>query len=120
MASRVRAESVDDEVRFAADLSAGTAEPDKVEVVLAKAAAAGARNVWPIVSSAENLRAEPKYFQAGRQTSPRSAGRDAGDRARAPHPRDQDQPDMREVSLIRLTNGPHTSRPRRVAESFEW
>jgi SAM-dependent methyltransferase len=38
-------------------------EPDMVEVVRAKAAAGGAGNVRPIVSSAETLRAEPEYFE---------------------------------------------------------
>jgi ubiquinone/menaquinone biosynthesis C-methylase UbiE len=38
-------------------------EPDMVEVVRAKAAAAGARNFRPIASSAETLRAEPEYFE---------------------------------------------------------
>ena len=37
-------------------------EPDMVDVVAAKAAAAGARGVRPIVSSAESLDAEPDYF----------------------------------------------------------
>ncbi|MGO8957319.1 MAG: class I SAM-dependent methyltransferase [Streptosporangiaceae bacterium] len=38
-------------------------EPDMVEVVAAKAAAGGAGNVRPIVSSAESLDAEPDYFE---------------------------------------------------------
>jgi SAM-dependent methyltransferase len=37
-------------------------EPDMVEVVRAKAAAASAADVRPIVSSAESLKAEPGYF----------------------------------------------------------
>jgi len=37
-------------------------EPDMVEVVRAKAAAGGAGNVRPLVSSAESLDAEPEYF----------------------------------------------------------
>ena len=38
-------------------------EPDMVEVVRAKAAAGGAGDVRPIVSSAESLGAEPDYFE---------------------------------------------------------
>jgi SAM-dependent methyltransferase len=38
-------------------------EPDMVEVVRAKAAAAGARGFRPVVSSAETLRAGPEYFE---------------------------------------------------------
>jgi ubiquinone/menaquinone biosynthesis C-methylase UbiE len=38
-------------------------EPDMVEVVRAKAAAAGARNVRPMVASAETLHADPGYFE---------------------------------------------------------
>jgi ubiquinone/menaquinone biosynthesis C-methylase UbiE len=38
-------------------------EPDMVEMVRAKAAAAGAREVRPIVSDAEALDAEPEYFE---------------------------------------------------------
>ncbi len=38
-------------------------EPDMVEAVRAKAAAAGAGNLRPVVSSAETLSAEPEYFE---------------------------------------------------------
>jgi SAM-dependent methyltransferase len=38
-------------------------EPDMAEVVRAKAAAVGARDVRPIVSAAETLDAEPEYFE---------------------------------------------------------
>jgi SAM-dependent methyltransferase len=38
-------------------------EPDMAEVVRAKAAAVGARNVRPIMSAAETLDAEPEYFE---------------------------------------------------------
>jgi ubiquinone/menaquinone biosynthesis C-methylase UbiE len=38
-------------------------EPDMVEAVRAKAAAAGARNLRPVVSAAEALAAEPGYFE---------------------------------------------------------
>jgi hypothetical protein len=38
-------------------------EPDMVDFVRAKAAAAGAEDVRPIVSSAESLDAEPDYFE---------------------------------------------------------
>jgi len=38
-------------------------EPDMVEAVRAKAAAAGAAEVRPVVSSAETLHAEPGYFE---------------------------------------------------------
>jgi SAM-dependent methyltransferase len=38
-------------------------EPDMVDVVRAKAAAAGAGDVRPVLSSAEALHAEPDYFQ---------------------------------------------------------
>lgn len=46
-----------------AEVWAADQEPDMVEMVRAKAAAGDARNVRPIVSSAETLRAEPEYFQ---------------------------------------------------------
>jgi SAM-dependent methyltransferase len=38
-------------------------EPDMVEMVRVKAAAAGARNVRPVVASAETLHADPGYFE---------------------------------------------------------
>ena len=38
-------------------------EPDMVEAVRAKAATAGARNLRPVVSSAETLGAQPEYFE---------------------------------------------------------
>src|SRR5215469_2649481 len=38
-------------------------EPDMVEMVRVKAAAAGARNIRPIVSGAETLQAEPEHFE---------------------------------------------------------
>jgi SAM-dependent methyltransferase len=48
--------------RFA-DVWAVDQEPDMVEVVRVKAAAAGARNVRPIVASAETLHAAPGHFE---------------------------------------------------------
>ena len=46
-----------------ADVWAVDQEPDMVEVVRVKAAAAGARNVRPIVASAETLHAVPGHFE---------------------------------------------------------
>jgi ubiquinone/menaquinone biosynthesis C-methylase UbiE len=48
--------------RWFAEVWAVDAEPDMVELVRAKAAAAGAGEVRAIVSSAETLHAEPEYF----------------------------------------------------------
>ncbi len=48
--------------RFA-DVWAVDQEPDMVEMVQVKAAAAGARNVRPVVASAETLDAGPGYFE---------------------------------------------------------
>lgn len=48
--------------RWFCELWAVDQEPDMVEVVAAKAAAGGAGDVRPIVSSAESLDAEPDYF----------------------------------------------------------
>ena len=48
--------------RFA-DVWAVDQEPDMLEVVRVKAAAAGARNVRPIVASAETLHAAPGHFE---------------------------------------------------------
>ncbi|HEY3956209.1 MAG TPA: class I SAM-dependent methyltransferase [Streptosporangiaceae bacterium] len=49
--------------RWFGEVWAVDSEPDMVDAVRAKAAAAGAGNVRPIVSSAETLHAEPGYFE---------------------------------------------------------
>jgi ubiquinone/menaquinone biosynthesis C-methylase UbiE len=49
--------------RWFSEVWAVDQEPDMVELVRAKAAAAGAVEVRAIVSSAETLRAEPEYFE---------------------------------------------------------
>ena len=49
--------------RWFAEVWAVDQEPDMVELVRAKATAAGAGEVRAIVSSAETLRAEPEYFE---------------------------------------------------------
>ena len=49
--------------RWFTEVWAVDSEPDMVEAVRAKAAAAGAGEVRPAVSSAETLRAEPGYFE---------------------------------------------------------
>ena len=49
--------------RWFTEVWAVDSEPDMVETVRAKAAAAGAGEVRPVVSSAETLHAEPGYFE---------------------------------------------------------
>jgi ubiquinone/menaquinone biosynthesis C-methylase UbiE len=49
--------------RWFAEVWAVDQERDMIERVRAKAAVGGAGHVWPIVSSAETLQAEPEYFE---------------------------------------------------------
>jgi SAM-dependent methyltransferase len=49
--------------RWFAEVWAVDQEPDMIEAVRAKAAVAGAPNVRPVVSSAEELGAQPEYFE---------------------------------------------------------
>ena len=49
--------------RWFTEVWAADSEPDMVETVRAKAAAAGAGEVRPVLSGAETLRAEPGYFE---------------------------------------------------------
>ena len=80
--------------RWFGEVWAVDSEPDMVDLVRGKAAGAGAGDVRPIVSSAETLHAEPRYFElavvgnafhrldrdAGRSPAPRlaQAGRPPG------------------------------------------
>jgi len=49
--------------RWFSEVWAVDSEPDMVDLVRGKAAAAGAGDIRPVVSSAETLHAEPEYFE---------------------------------------------------------